>query len=134
MHANEVMEMMPDTVTRFKVIPMSGVFLDHQNAEGKDVFTSQMKNVFEMQNCTGGVDQRCLAAIPPEERHKCMFAQYTMQYVKAPMFMIGSAYDKWATTCILGAEPIASAAGGEGNCSAVPGWTACEKESGILHI
>jgi len=127
LHANEVMSMMPKTA-RFKVIPMSGIILNHKNFEGKEVISEQMKNFYEMANCSGSMEPQCLAAMPPGEGYKCMFAENAMQYVQAPMFIIGSTYDRYATKCIIGAEPIVSPeSGGEGNCSAVPGWDRCEK-------
>jgi len=125
--ANEVRAMLPKTLSRFKVIPMSGIILDHPNFEGKDVFPSQIKDFFDMANCSGSLEPQCLASFPKDQQYKCMFAENTLKYVTPPMFMIGSAYDTFATQCVIGAEPITGPSGGEGNCSAVPGWAKCEK-------
>jgi len=127
-HADTIKSMMPSSVKRFKALPMSGVFLDHPNAEGKPVSTPQFKKSFEMQNLKSTIIKSCIDAMPEDEQYKCMFAQYNMNYVNVPMFVLNSAYDQWATYCILGAEPIETFAGDQGNCSAVPGWSACEKD------
>ena len=127
-HADEIKSMMPKSVTRFKAAPFSGVFLDVPNAEGTVFYINDMKHVFEMQNCSGGLDQRCIEAQSPDEGHKCMLAQYSMEHTQTPLFVMGSAYDSIGLSCIEGGEPETSPiATGAGNCSAVPGWGECEE-------
>jgi len=129
-HADEIKSMMPKSVTRFKAAPLSGVFLDYPNAEGKMVFTTEMKQVFEMQNCSGGVNQKCIAAQSADERYKCIFAQYTLEHTESLLFVVGSAYDVGGTACVIGGEPeLAPMDTGVGNCSAVPGWGPCEYDA-----
>jgi len=128
-HIDEIKSYMPKSVTRFKAAPLSGVFLDYPNVEGKMAFSGCIKNVFTMHNCTGGVNQKCIAAMSPEDRYKCMFAQYTMDYTDSQLFLVGSAYDTIGTSCVVGGEPpIGPSIVGAGNCSAVPGWAPCEKD------
>jgi len=126
-HVNELKSLMPKSVTRFKAAPFSGVFLDHLNAEGKTVFRDNMRQVFNLHNASGGVNQKCIAAQSPDEHYKCFFAQYTLEYTDAPIMPIGSATDIIGTACVIGGEPtIQITTSGVGNCSAVPGWTPCE--------
>jgi len=126
-HVDEIKSYMPKSVKRFKTAPFSGIFLDYPNLEGKPVWADNIKNVFTLQNCSGGVNQRCIAAMAPDEQYKCMFAEYTMEYIETPIMPIGSAYDIIGTSCIIGAEPTEGyATTGAGNCSAVPGWAVCE--------
>jgi len=128
-HADEIKSMMPKSVTRFKAAPFSGVFLDSPNAEGKTFYKNDMKHVLEMQNCAGGVNQKCIAAQSPDEYYKCFLAQYSMEYTETPLFVIGSAYDSVGISCIVEGEPELYPIGtGAGNCSAVPGWEACEED------
>jgi len=129
-HIDQIKAMMPKSVTRFKAAPLSGVFLDFPNVEGKFVWRGNMKNVFDLQNCSGGVDQKCLAAQSPDDGYKCMQAEYTMKYTESLLMPIGSAYDIIGTSCIVGGEPSTGPTRtGGGNCSAVPGWAVCEKNS-----
>jgi len=126
-HVDEIKSMMPKSVTRFKAAPLSGIFLDYPNAEGKPVFTSEMKHIFEMQNCIGGVNQKCIAAQSADERYKCFFGQYSMEHTESLLFVVDSAYDVGGTACVIGGEPVIYPANtGVGNCSAVPGWGPCE--------
>jgi len=128
-HSDLIRTMMPESVTRFKGMPLSGIFLDHANAEGRAYFANDTKHVFDMQNCSGGVNQRCVAAQSADEKYKCFFGQYTMEHVETPLFVVNSAYDVVGTACILGGEPETTpTTSGVGNCSAVPGWSPCEAD------
>jgi len=126
LHADQIGEMLPGSVHRYKAIPFSGVFLDHPNAENIPVYTPQIQKVFSMQNCTAGVNVRCLVSKSPRYMHLCMMAEYTMQHTETPLFVMNSAYDSWSTECILGSEPVVEPTILNGNCSAVPGWYNCE--------
>ena len=129
LHADQIGEMLPSTVKRFKAIPMSGVFLDHPNAEGVPVYTPEIEKVFNMQNCSGGVNVHCLVSKSPRYMYMCMLAENTMQHTSTPLFIMNSKYDSWSTQCILGGEPETKPCSADGNCSAVPGWAACEESS-----
>ena len=74
--------------------------------------------VFDMQNCSGGVNQDCIAANPTEE-WRCFMAQvihcdsynmlhellpilqYTYPHIKTPIFMLNSRYDAYQILAIL---------------------------------
>jgi len=128
-HIDEIRAMMPKSVTRFKAAPFSGVFLYYPNVEGKIVFGDYLKSVFNLHNLSGTINQKCISAMSPEYRHKCMFAQYIMLYIDTPLFTIGSAYDPIGTSCIVGGGPaLGPSAFGGGNCSGIPGWAPCEDD------
>jgi len=128
LHADQIKAMLPSTVKRFKAIPMSGVFLDHPNAEGTPVYTPEIEKVFKMQNCAAGVNPKCIASKSSNKAYMCMLAENTMQYTSTPLFIMNSKYDLWSTKCILGAEPVKEPTTKNGNCSAVPGWAACQED------
>eukprot|EP00663_Eupelagonemidae_sp_cell21sb_P006999 gene6999-5363_t len=54
-----------------------------------------------MQNCTNGVNGDCAAALPPNERWRCMFANYSYAYSVTSMFPLQSALDLWQMGNIL---------------------------------
>jgi len=124
-HADEIKSMLPDTV-RFKAAPLSGIFLDRPNAEGKVFFRDLFKHVYEMQNCSHTLNAKCLEAYPGDEGYKCFFAQYSLEFTETPIFAVNSAYDVVGMRCIVMGEPlIGPSTSGVGNCSAIPGWEEC---------
>jgi len=126
-HADELRDLMPKSVTRFKAAPFSGMFLDRLSCEGKDFFRKEFQHVYQMQNCS--VNKRCEAAYPPDERYKCMFAEYTMEYIESPLFVLNSANDACGIACVVAGEPETEPRGtGSGNCTAAPGWQYCQNE------
>jgi len=129
-HIEEIRSMMPSTVKRFKASPFSGVFLDYPNAEGKMIFGQNLEIVYKLHNSTS--NQRCLSSVPSAMRYKCLFAENLMNFIDTPLFVINSAYDSIATSCIVGSEPaLGPSKTGAGNCSAVPGWAQCENNSAL---
>jgi hypothetical protein len=113
LHADHVHERLktdlaPATLRRFKVLPGSGFFLEHDTVEGKPVYADQIRNIFALSNSTGGVPAGCIAAFPdPADHYKCMFAQHAYAHIKAPVFLENSALDAFQMWCIFSAEPIA---------------------------
>jgi len=122
-HIDEIKSMMPASVTRFKAIPFSGIFLDRPNIEGKTVFSDGMKTVFNDQQCK--VNDKCVAAQSPEEAYKCFFAEHTIPFIETPLFVVNSQSDLIGVECVALGEPLLGISGGTGNCSAVPGWQEC---------
>jgi len=43
----------------------------------------------------------CVADFP-NDKWKCMFAEYLINYIQMPLFYIQSPYDSWSLTNILG--------------------------------
>jgi len=126
-HIDEVASFMPESVTRFKGAPFSGVFLDRPNVNGEVFFRDVLGGVFYNQNCSGGVNSKCIEAqSSPEDYWKCFFAEYSMQHTETPLFVLNSATDSIGLLCIALGEPLHGVSNGTGNCSAVPGWEKCE--------
>jgi len=124
-HGDRIAEMLPLTVQRYKIAPMSGMFLDHDNVLGEPVYDQQMKSVFAMQNSSFGVDSQCLVSKSPMYMYQCLFAPETASYTSSPMFVLNSMYDWWSMSCIYTAEPVDPQSSQNGNCTAVPGWGQC---------
>jgi len=124
-HADRIAELLPNTVQRYKVVPMSGFFLQHDNVLGEAVYQPQMKMVFAMQNSTFGVASQCLVSKSPMYMYLCLFAPETISYVSSPLFVTNSMYDFWSLDCIYSAEPVDPSSSQNGNCSAIPGWHDC---------
>jgi len=124
-HADQIAEMLPLTVQRYKAIPMSGLFFRHDNVNGEAVYEDQLRYVFRMQNSSAGVDPHCLLAKSPMYMHLCMFGEETIKSTQTPMFVMNSIYDKWSLRCIMTAEPVSPQSTENGNCNATPGWAPC---------
>jgi len=127
-HADQIASMLPNTVKRYKAAPLSGMFMHHVNVNGEHVYDTQLKHVFEMQNCTYGVDTHCLVGRPDNEKYLCMFGQEAIKTLMTPMFVFNSFYDEWSLRCIMTAEPVKPESPDNYNCSAAPGWSKCVKE------
>ncbi len=52
-------------------------------------------------------------------------APHVLPYITAPLFGLNSHYDSWQTGCVLTPLAVSPNSTANGNCSAVPGWTAC---------
>lgn len=124
-HADQIKAMLPNSVTRFKVAPFSGVFLNTANVEGKNVYPDQMKNVFNMMNSSAGAQEGCLRSKLPGDQWKCMFAEEIIEHVKTPLMVMNSAYDSWSSFCIFTSEYVDPSSPRNGNCTAAPGWYDC---------
>jgi len=124
-HVEEIRSLMPSSVTRFKAAPFSGVFLDRPNVKGEVYFRGTLGGVFNDQNCSGSVNTKCIEA-NPDDQWKCFFAEYLLEHIETPIFIVNSADDVVGIMCIALGEPLLGVAGGCGNCSAVPGWEECE--------
>ncbi|KAH3757451.1 pectin acetylesterase [Pelomyxa schiedti] len=94
-HADYVQSLLPPSVQIYKSLPMCGFFLDHTNINGKPVYSSQMEYVFQMQNCSAGVNQRCLQAAKEGEEWRCIFAVNNYAHTTIPTFVVNSAVDLW---------------------------------------
>jgi len=124
-HADQIGEMLPSSVKRYKAAPVSGVFLKHNNVNGEPVYENQLRYVFAMQNSSVGVDPHCLLAKSPMYMYLCMFASETIRSTQTPVFVLNSIYDAWSLRCIMTAEPVDPSSYENGNCTAAPGWEPC---------
>lgn len=77
-------------------MPDSGFFLNASiySDPTRFVYGEQMRNVFNMQNSTGGVSQRCVRA-NRQDPARCIFAPQAYTQIDAPLFTLNSLYDSW---------------------------------------
>ena len=89
--------------TRVLSLPDSGIFLDSTNfVTGRNEYSLQFKNFMRFSN--DEIDPpgaECVAA-HPDEKWKCMFAEYSHSFITVPLFAIQSPYDTWSMRYILG--------------------------------
>ena len=99
LHLDYVQSMFPN----IKVHGMAdaGYFIDAANIHGEMYIRGQYQHVFEMQNCSGGVNSECIHSKEESERWQCFMAQYTYPYIKTPIFVLNSEYDTWQLESIL---------------------------------
>ena len=98
LHADYVASRMPKGVAKFKVSPVSGFFLLHDDDASPPVplYPDEMQYVFRMQNSTGGVNARCVESINAEDdQWRCIFANYSYAHTQSPIFPMNSAIDAW---------------------------------------
>ena len=116
---------------RYKVVPVSGFFIEHDNVNGESVYQDQMRSLFEMSGAIDGLSPSCIAAQNPGEEWKCNFAGPAYAHVNAPVFVINSALDAWQVACILTALPMVGTGGSSsdvefhGHCNAMEAWMRC---------
>jgi len=115
----------------FKSAPISGFFLNHATVENKPVYPIQMQYIFNLANSTNGLNDRCIAALKPEDRWQCNFAQFAYAYTESQIMPLNSALDSWQTACIFTSELVPGfpnqTTTANGICSAAAGWTSCSQ-------
>ncbi|XP_065887895.1 uncharacterized protein [Dysidea avara] len=99
LHADYVRSKVPSQIP-VHAIADAGYFLDAPNVNGEMHIRERYQYVYKMQNCTGGVNQDCIAANPTEE-WKCFMAQYTYPHITTPIFLLNSRYDTYQINFIL---------------------------------
>jgi hypothetical protein len=80
----------------------------HNNMAGDDVFPAAGRGVFAMMNSSGGVNQRCIAAmtaLPHRNISECFFANTRYAFTEAPIFALNSAVDSYQMGSILETRP-----------------------------
>lgn len=100
LHADYVNSVLSPQTAPLKAIADAGYFLDAKNWTGQEHIRPLYQYVFQMQNCSGGVNQECIRANKGSE-WKCFFAQYTFPFLKTPIFQFNSMYDTWQIPNIL---------------------------------
>eukprot|EP00056_Hartaetosiga_gracilis_P016975 m.6269 g.6269 ORF g.6269 m.6269 type:complete len:247 (+) comp5036_c0_seq1:591-1331(+) len=95
LHADYVRTLLPSSVTRYKVSPSSGFFLNHTNFDNTPAYPGMIEYIFSMQNATAGVSAKCLSDRPVSQHFECMFAQEAYKYIKSPIFILQSQLDSW---------------------------------------
>eukprot|EP01064_Diplonema_japonicum_P033817 TRINITY_DN6773_c0_g1_i1.p1 TRINITY_DN6773_c0_g1~~TRINITY_DN6773_c0_g1_i1.p1 ORF type:complete len:442 (+),score=72.56 TRINITY_DN6773_c0_g1_i1:70-1326(+) len=104
LHANWVGDFLkkncPNLET-FRVVPMSGFFLNHDNIEKQPIFADEIRNMVNLTNSVSGLDPECLAGYGNDsQKWNCFFPQNALPHVQHPVFLINSGLDYWQTICI----------------------------------
>jgi len=81
-------------------LPDSGFFLDYNSPSYPPKFASDMRWVFQQQNVSSGVNQRCIQMHTPVA--DCFFAEHTVPYITTPIFPLQSRFDSWQLDNELG--------------------------------
>jgi hypothetical protein len=81
----------------YKAAPVSGFFLMHPTATGAGGYIDEMKYVYNMQNSTGGLNDKCIASYSakPSDAWRCIFANESYAHSTTHMFPLQSALDSW---------------------------------------
>jgi hypothetical protein len=98
LHADYIQTLLPNTVVRYGVLPISGFFLNHEDLGGSLTYGGEMRNVFEYQNSTFGVNSACIEGKTMNGTaltSDCMFANETIAVTTSPMFLLNSYVDSW---------------------------------------
>lgn len=84
-------------------MPDSGIFLDEKNVVTNSFdYRKTIQNVMSFANVEMDVVNADCSKAYPDQKWKCMFAQYLMQFIKTPLFISQSEYDSWSALNILG--------------------------------
>jgi len=89
-----------------------------------------MNYVFNMQNSTYGVNQRCIDAMRASgDTWKCIMAQYSYAHTTVPLFIMNSAWDSWQLMCefTVAWDPIPSDER-RAACAGLSGYQKCGKD------
>lgn len=125
LHADEVKAMIGSpALSKYKVAPASGFFLNHTNAVDQIVYGQQMAYIFGIMNSTGGVPLSCRQRVGPGREHECITAAAVWQTMETPIFMMNSAIDSWQMDCIFTSVPVPLNSTGMG-CHALPSPWPC---------
>lgn len=96
---------------------MSCVVQDTPSLNGAYAYTPVYQYVFHMQNVSSSVNQACIHSYSQQlnATWHCFMAQYTLPFIKTPLFVSNSLADQWQASNImdLGCNPTQS-----GSCSA----------------
>jgi hypothetical protein len=95
LHADYVRARLPSSV-RFIAMPDGGFFMDSLAWNGQPGYTPSYQWVASAQNVSGSVNADCVRAYAPQgETWKCFMAQYTLPYIRAPLYITQDLNDIW---------------------------------------
>lgn len=100
-YVHSVLKTKSPQLTKYKVLPDSGYFVDHATTFGEPVIEDQFKSIFKLSNATTTVPASCLATQKVGDEWKCNFAQYVYETIASPIMIVQSTLDLWQTGCIM---------------------------------
>ena len=83
------------TKASFRVLADAGLFLDAPSLNGSQIIRTAFRRMFALHNSSSGLNQACLRAQKPGEDWLCLFPQYSVPFVRSPLFFVNSLYDVW---------------------------------------
>ena len=101
---------------KYRVAPMSGMFLKHSNFDGDPVFPDSMKSIFEFTNARSSVSSDCVASRPAESQWECFLPQVAYAHMTSRIFVLNSAFDMYQAECIYGARLDRNSSNGLYSC------------------
>lgn len=107
LHANYLHSRLPATA-KMAVMPDAGFFLDAPNFSGQYAWRAEISNAWgpQLWNASAGTNQECLADYArtgrTADQWQCLFPQYVMPYIAAPVFVINSQVDTASIGIVLG--------------------------------
>lgn len=90
-HADYVGGFIPPQA-KYRALSDAGYFLDIPTMYGNMSFEEGVKDLITLQNCTA-LNAECVEVYSGQDQWKCLFAPYTIQYIKTPVFILNSDYD-----------------------------------------
>jgi hypothetical protein len=104
LHADFLREKVQSVSPKANVVavPDAGFFLDYPSFSGEYLYTPKYQYVFAMQNASGFVNQDCIGQYSKDESWRCFMAQYTLPFIKTPVFVANSLMDSWSARNIMG--------------------------------
>jgi hypothetical protein len=103
LHADLVSSLLPEDVS-YKAMSDGGYFLNIPAVNGLMLYEFYMRTVFALHNTSGGSDSDCAAHFSGAEGWKCLFAPFTFEFIKSPIFVLNSLYDTAQLAGILGLD------------------------------
>ena len=94
-----------------RAVPEVGFFIDGASIwKNQHIMTDVFARVADFQNVTGGapenVNAACVAAMPAAQRWRCFMAQYTLPYIRTPLYIVNSMHDEWQAQNVLAPNTI----------------------------
>lgn len=90
-HADYVAGFIPQQA-KYRALSDAGYFLDIPTIYGNLSFEEGVRDLLTLQNCTA-LNEECVKAYSSQDQWKCLFAPYSIQYIKTPVFILNSDYD-----------------------------------------
>ena len=118
-------------LSKYRVAPMSGFFLEHSNYDGNPVYPDMMKSIFEFTNARSSVSGDCLASRPTDSQWECFLPSVAYAHMNSRVFVLNSAIDMYQAECIFGLRPNPGAANGLNSCGELHHGSWCLKHPAL---
>jgi hypothetical protein len=100
LHLDEVRQIVPASIN-VRGLPDAGFFMDLPTFQGTPLIRPEYQYVARMQNVSYGVNSACINAKSPADQWQCFMAQYTLPFLRTPLFIMNPQYDSWQMGNVL---------------------------------